>query len=348
MLRTVTAAELPAFRKALKARFEADGHKVEHRTLTTPGGPLPNAKMLWRPDPGLWAHFATAAADDPRHLCWYGTDLATQSVQAPAVEINLDRNPDHKAVAGRALKDDRTGEFFLGHKGGLGGGRGGQMSISGFAQRIRGFVREPIVLGKDREEEVFVIGGLDRYDFIDRLHRYVGECVRLRALAKDGGGAGPVSGTPEDTAAEGDGFSPEHDLDGTGAGRPATPHEIRRVHGRVVNALQKRLGKRAVNATRRQMRPDLYIRSRTGGMEVLFEVKGASTTQDWFTAIGQLVVYGASEPTTPKRVLVCPYELQNPAFRAALDMLAITLVTYREQPNRDVEFFGLDPFCPKA
>ncbi|WP_146208029.1 hypothetical protein [Azospirillum sp. TSH64] len=263
----------------------------------------------------------------------------------PSIEINLPLDPGYRQVAGRTLVDD-DGQLFLGHKGGLGGGRGGQMSIREFAELIKGFVREPILLPDDREERVFVIGDLDADDFQCRLLDYVRECERLRAFAKSRAADDPDEtsvddGESQQEAGKDSGFTPELDIDGTGSGGPTDRRSIRRLHGKVVNALQRELGSEAVNCMKFDMRPDLYLRGPGNKMEVLFEVKASSNTQSWFTALGQLVVYGAMQSPPPRRVLVCPAPLKNSNFRKALEHLNITLVTF-EVKRSSVVFHGLD------
>lgn len=341
MLQTIPAAGLTAFRAALMGVFATPGSERHVRTLTTPGGVIRRAELLWHPDPGLWAYFHPTEAGANRWLCWYGLTLGAENRPlAPSIEINLAFQPDNKQAAGRALTGGAAAGFFLGHKGGLGGGRGGQMAGADFDRHIRGFVREPIQLGAAREESVFVIGNLEAPDFLRRLHSYVSECERLRSLARrlNAGEAAPPPPAPPFSG----GFSPEFDVNGTGGGGPATAYEIDRVHARVVNALQKLLGGKAVNATRSEMRPDLYIVGPDGQMQTLFEVKGCSSYQSWFTAIGQLLVYGAGEAKAPSRVLVCPSEIQSPNFKATLAALGIKVVTFNEQPGEPVRFTGLD------
>jgi hypothetical protein len=195
-------------------------------------------------------------------------------------------------------------------------------------------------LDKQREEWVFVLGSPGARDFLERLWSFVLECERLRVLARSGRTAGqPARGGGGKRPA---GFTPEHDIDGTGSGRPADPITIRRLHGRIVNALQKKLGSKAINETRFDMRPDLYIRSRDGLIETLFEVKASSDTQSWFTALGQLVVYAAPQKPPPKRVLVCPAPRNDPSFTEALTLLGVEVVTFKLEDNGTISFAGLE------
>lgn len=335
-MRTITAGKLRAFRTELRSVFDAPSTQRLRRTLTTPGGAIPNAEILWRPDIGLWAYFRRQPYDDRRWLCWYGLDPGEEGRSLrPAIEINLHFDPAAKQVSGRALTDPLTGDFWLGHRGGLGGGRGGQMKIDDFARQIRGFARDVIQLGEDREEEVFVIGRLAAPDFLEQLHADVSECERLRELARAGKSANsPVGGVDGD-------FRPECDQDGFQQRSAAEVRMIRRRHGRIVNALKVELGARAINRSFARMRPDLYFAGPSETMTTLFEVKASSDTQSWFTALGQLVVYGAGQPKPPRRVLVCPTPLRDPAFGMALKALGVRLVTFKEDKKGGFAFEGL-------
>jgi hypothetical protein len=96
------------------------------------------------------------------------------------VEINF--GPGRR---GRALLDGE-GRLYLGHRGGLGGGRGGQITIAEFVRRIRGFQQQAISRPDGSEERVFVIGAIQDGNFLSSLRSYVHECARLREEARQG------------------------------------------------------------------------------------------------------------------------------------------------------------------
>ncbi len=317
---------------------ESDTH-IRH--LTTPGGPIKHARIYWvdlGSGSGVWAYFRKYKS---RWLCWFGTSLGQTEAESlvPAVEINLPVN-DQLNAAGRMLLDE-DGRLYLGHRGGLGGGRGGQISVKDFSRAIRGFVREEFeVLGRKRPEKAFVIAAVESNDLIPRLYAYVSECVRLRENKRSGTG-GLLSGDEKDRVSES--FSEEYDEDGTGAG--TEERDVTRLHARVVNTLAK-LVPMAANSTWDEMRPDLYV-IREGVMETLFEVKAASDTQSWFTAIGQLLVYSGSSDPPPRKIFVCPADRKHPAFRKALERLDIRLVTFKVGARGRIHFSGLERALPR-
>ncbi|GEM_PF-1822294 len=331
MLQTISAGKLPAFRRALSTVIEGQASERLKRTLTTPGGGIRDAQILWRPDLGLWAYFSSDPYQNKRWLCWFGLadGPSPPPVLHPAVEINLHVDPKSRTVRGRALEDRTTGGFFLGHRGGLGGGRGGELSIDDFRRAIRGISPEGVSVGDGlAEEEVFIVEDLSSRQAPWRLRGYVVECARLRTLAREGGLDAPPA---EEGADPSVGFRPEYDEDGFRIRSARENLEIRRVHGRVVNALYSALPKGAYSSVRSRLKPDLYYLDRNRDMSVLFEVKAASDSQSWFTALGQLVVYGAGQTKPPVRVLVCPDRPASPLFRNAMTLLGVRLFTFEER-----------------
>ncbi len=348
MLNVIKKRQLKAFRSTLRGLFEGAGWRDEVRNLSTPGGPLPESEIRWNRRAALWAYFHPKPfGGRGRWGCWFGSDVGEPSDKlGPSIEINIALDPQDRVVAGRALVDE-DGRFYLAHKGILGGGRGGQMSMAEFGARIRGFVREPVLHEDGREELVFVIGALDDENFLSRLKAFVRECERLRELARDRAGEELDEDDPRMPGA----FSEENGDIGTGTGRSSDPVTINRLHGRVVNALHALLKRHRIittNATALSMRPDLYLPRKGGGMDILFEVKASSDTQSWFTAIGQLLVYGSGVQPAPMRVIVVPTARQDPAFTKTLGQLSIAVVTFTQDEDEGIAFDGLAPIINAA
>lgn len=97
------------------------------------------------------------------------------------VEINLALKGSQRR--GRAVIDD-AGQLYLGHRGGLGGGRGGQVTIDKFVQQIRGFSPKPVTHLNGSDQQLFVLGPVNHANFIRDLAHYTRECHRLREEAK--------------------------------------------------------------------------------------------------------------------------------------------------------------------
>ncbi len=337
--------EAKRMRDTLLTLFRSSTKAPIRRRLTSPGGVVDDAPIYWvdlEHERGIWAHFwSPPKADDNRWGCSFGVNLGRTEGEAlvPAVEINLPKAFDLRP-AGRVLIDENK-RLYLGHRGGLGGGRSGNMPVEEFTQRIRGYVREEFAV-PDRHgmKLAFLIAAADDPDLIHRLYRYVSECTRLRLVnrAEANEPMGVDKKLMKPKRIQEDVFSPEIETDGVGAG--SGERNVTRLHGSVLNALQ-RLVPGAVNNLRADMRPDLYL-LRCDRMSTLFEVKASSDTQSWFTAIGQLLVYSNGQEPPPRLVFVCPAERRHPAFRSALERLGIYLVTFAIEKRGHISFSGLD------
>lgn len=335
MLRVADQQEIETARRRLTDLLNCDGERIT-RNLTTPHGRNPDAGLVWRPQDRLWAYFVDEPFAGTRYEFWYGTNPGEgRDALVPSIEINIPVEHSNKNVTGRVLVDGMK-HFYLAHKGRLGGGRSGQVPMPSFEALIRGYEKEPIAWPDGREERVFVIGALEAPDFIARLQGFVAEAERLRGLARAGRLAKALKNAPPH-------FRPGSH--GKTKGKRSSQYEIDRQHNRIVIALKEALQGReisAYNTRHAEMWPDLYTRAYDGTMELLFEVKTGTDTQSWYTAIGQLIVYGAAQSEPPRRVLVCPSPRQDPNFKAALETLDIALVFYREHDGRKVSFEGLD------
>jgi hypothetical protein len=348
MLRIVSRNEVKKVRDLLLAEFENSAYEIKHRRISSPEG-VHSADLHWLPDLGLWAHFSPRPYGDlGQWNCAFGTKIGSDNdILYASIEINLAVDPLDRVIAGRAIKDDAEG-YYLGHKGLLGGGRGGQMSMETFRQCIKGYVPEAVQYSNGREEYVFVIGQFGEDDFLYKLKAFVEETERLRVYARDAARSDQASykKNQDKSGSSSGSFKPENAQDGTGNGRAHSHYDIKRLHGRVVNALQKKLGGKTINSTYNDMRPDLYLKDASGSMKILFEVKASSDTQSWFTALGQLLVYGASQTKPPHRVLVCPALRTDPNFQIALKKLDVSVITFRAEDNQ-IAFEGIEELKKK-
>ncbi|NYZ16120.1 hypothetical protein HL658_26570 [Azospirillum sp. RWY-5-1] len=345
MLQLVEHNQVGYVRDALRAIFERKGKKLGERRLTTPGGAFDADLVCWPKNggsgEGLWAYFLEKAWSGNRLPCGFGSFEGEDfSNLTPSVEMNFSFDPENRRVSTRALRDD-AGNFYIGHRGGLGGGRA-SVSSDDFSELIRGFVREKIIRSDQKEEHVFIIGAITSQSFLPRLFSYVKECERIRTLAKNGK-------IPEDRffnirklSGADNVFNRQNGSNGIGVS--SGTYDINRLHGRVVNALADALGAAPKNSMHDEMRPDLYIMDKYNKMKVLFEVKVSSDTQSWFTALGQLVVYGAGQTPRPKRILVCPANREDPNFKRAIEELSVSVVTFTIDDDDCIIFDNIDVF----
>jgi len=306
------------------------------RFLTTPYGVIPDANLHWRPADGLWAYLDSSPNDSGVWGCWYGTNPGNEdALLVPSIEINIPTVFEDKSLSGRVLMDSEQ-NLYLGHKGLLGGGRGGQVKMAVFEALIRGFEKEYVAWPNGQNEKVYVIGRIDADDFVVRLNAFVAETERLRSLAR----AGTLDSAVKST----------HPIykkrtSGKTRGRRSSEYEIELYEARVVEALRIELAERgltAKNSRHQGVDPDLYTLNAENSFRILFEVKSRSNTQSWYTAIGQLVYYSAAQLVPPRRVLVCPARLQHPNFKAAFLTLGISLVIFRDEGDDRFTFDGLE------
>jgi len=343
MLRFAKPSEISKARDRLIRRFNQNsGREKLTRKFSTRGGAEPDREVYWLPQPGRWAlFFPEYFKGTKRWGLWFGSQIKSErETHYPSLEINLDLDQSDISIAGRILVDHQN-RFYLAHKGGLGGGHGSQMAIEDFAGYIKGHARQPVTLPDGREQLVYIIGGVDDANLLIKLRRYVLECERLRLIARR-----MNTNSHKKTKARSfkpDSFNPENSADGLGVGGRLEPRVIKRIHGRVVNALAGRLRVGANNKDPYGTKPDLFLRNKQGHMRLLFEVKISSDSQSMFTAIGQLLVYGANQPKPPKRVLVCPVRPDHPQICKILDEQNIHVVTY-DFLKQGVTFKDLDPF----
>lgn len=168
--------------KEIQALFlNAHGQQTMQRQIGNPSGSS-GYTVTWLSHQQLWAAFPS---QPDTWFCWFGCSLpeSERTAMVMDVEINMLVDPTSRQRRGRALVDDKD-HLYLGHRGGLGGGRGGQMRIPEFTRLIRGFHPQAIARADGIEESVFVIGTPQDPDFLKSLRSYVRECARLRQEAR--------------------------------------------------------------------------------------------------------------------------------------------------------------------
>lgn len=130
---------------------------------------------------------------------------------------------------------------------------------------------------------------------------------------------------------------------GKTSGSRRADYEIDRWHELVVDALHRELKRRGLptfTSEHNDMKPDLYSVTKDRQLRHLFEAKTAQNTSTLYTAIGQLVVYGAAQARPPKRFLVeNPVEDLN--FVKALKDQHITIINFRRDSRERITFRDL-------
>lgn len=163
-----------------------EGSELVRRTVTFPGthGPIKDAEVVWRKREEFWVYFQELPT---RYWCAFGTcsGLPSETLNI-SVEINPPREGVNRFVYGQIVRDE-AGEYYLAHKGGLGGGRGGTVRIDEFWRLFR----EPVLQTVTWEEKglqtrMHIVGRIGSPELYQGLHHFVHEAERIRHLARSG------------------------------------------------------------------------------------------------------------------------------------------------------------------
>lgn len=165
----------------------ADGAQQVVRTVGYPNGSVREAVLIWRPGDHLWAYIRDDYTPN-RYWCAYGTDVGEpgQSLNI-SVEINPPFEGVNRQVRGQVVRDEDDGSEYLAHRGGLGGGRGGDVKIADFWRWFDKPRLETVAwLEGGNTATLHLMGPIGSQQFIGQLHHFVSEAERLRQLAKNG------------------------------------------------------------------------------------------------------------------------------------------------------------------
>jgi hypothetical protein len=319
--------------RLLRERLSS-GATVEMRTLAWPGpgDPIEDAPLWCQPNGRLWAYLAKDPIDKRCH-CWFGASLTPGRVQTPTIEINFDEKQEQRYLTGRLLADE-SGNFYLAHKGELKGGRRSVVTAGRFENSIKGFSKHDVTWSDGRLERLFVIGAIDNPSFVSRLSSFVNEARRLKQLAIDGQLPRAVNPNASFTAGS----------SGKSKGHRSSEYEVDRWHHLIVKSLHDELnhgGLKTFSSKHQDMMPDLYSLSDDKKLHHLFEIKTSQETSSLYTAIGQLIVYGADQATTPKRVLVVENPIDDQNFKRALAKQRILVLNFERVGKSAFKFPNL-------
>lgn len=272
--------------------------------------------VYWHPREEMWTALDTEYAGT-RYWCPYGTANPNETDNLPITcEINPPYSGYDRRCAGVFARDE-NGHICLAHSGKIGGGRKG-IGKSALMSFLRGANILPVGWPDGVESDVIVISPLSDKRLVARIASFVHEVERFKTAV--------ASGKPPIpryyTAAS---FQPEF------SGRRA-PYSGKALvesscyHGDVVNALAEELEGRGYKLGNDRKR-DLFVASRSGNMQILFEVKTNLTASSIYGAVGQLMIHGATQKQPPRRVLVVP-GTPNVKTRAALKRAGLEVLTY--------------------
>jgi len=240
-------------------------------------------------------------------------------------EINFPFEGINRRVAGVFAQED-NGKILVLHRGRIGGGKPG-IGKNYFKDNFRGdFV---IAIDSDRETEFCLVGELNSNHFPKQVANFIKEIYRVKNINK-----GEKTTDFEDLNK----FSFTDEQSGQTETERTGATKIERTHGIIVNALAKELETRKCKIGNDRNR-DLFIHQ-NNKITTLFEIKTSSSTQNLYSAVGQLIIYSIPIKNDVKLVIVIPEKL-NKIVTKRLWQLGIRILYY-EWTNGNPEFIELN------
>lgn len=240
-------------------------------------------------------------------------------------EINFPLEGIKRAIAG-AFGIGENGKILVLHRGKIGGGKKG-VGKSLFVDNFRGeFV---YAIDNDRESRFCLVGELSSEYFPHQVASFIHEIRRVKNLL--------VAGTaPNFENLLNFIYTAEHS--GVSVSERNEPVVINRTHGIVANALADELSGRGYQISNDQNR-DLYIHN-DNQITTLFEIKTSSSTQNLYSALGQLLLYSIPIRNPVQLIAVLPDRLATSVENRFTELGIIIL--YYKMENGVPRFNDLD------
>jgi hypothetical protein len=226
-------------------------------------------------------------------------------------QVNIPTKKINRSIAGTFAQTEDQ-EILLLHRGNIGGGKE-NVGKQSFLENYRGDVEE--VEEQGAGTRFCVVGVVDSPFFPEQLKNFIAEIGRVKAL---------LSGTPGFNI---DQFRFNDEKGGKyKLGELKRDRTANRTHFLVVNHLADVLRKQGLLVGNDPNR-DIYIHDNQR-IKALFEIKSSLTTQNLYTAVGQLLVYSIPIRNKVKLVLVLPDKLEAEVAKK-LKSLGIELLYFK-------------------
>lgn len=258
-----------------------------------------------------------------RNRFWNGFGVGRPST-GRNVSITVEINPPFKGInrrIGAVFARNEKGEVLVLHRGKIGGGRFG-IGKTLFFENYRGDFE--VANDGGVKTKFCVIGSLNSINFPDQISNFITEVARIKSLDK----------TKQSKFYKVKNFQFTAEISGKGTGKYRNKTIINRTHGIVVNALARKLEENGFNVANDSQR-DLFI-YKNNKIIKLFEFKTSSTTQDLFTAVGQLIIYSIPIKNPVQLFLVIPDKLKKEVEDRLYEM-KINIIYYKWS-NNDIVF----------
>ena len=316
-------SEIAKCQKIIEDLLKESLKKHEELTIGYQGGNLQNEVYY---NESLW--YSTLILKDdatiPRYWNAFGIGKREDGNQIIVVEINPALEGVTKQVAGLFAIDETTGDYFLLHRGKIGGGRKG-IGKEAFKNWYRGKWVDVFDENKNKEEAI-LISSINSSAFTTKVISFVDEVAKFKQEVSNG------KNSRADNNIEGYvTFDPE--FHGVKKGKRKSKFEYESNHGLVVNELDKYVQETLSRnqATFNSSLIDLGIRQNNKVIKI-FEVKTSNERQAIYTGIGQLMFHSSGSDEIEK-VIVLPNDNFPSEFLDIFDDLKIRIIKYSISKN---------------
>lgn len=296
--------------------------KLQNQGLRNIGFPSGNLdEVIFANSTGeLWAAFGVINdAAVPRRWNSFGVFDTTRQSQEITVEINIPTTSNSARVAGFFARDPTSGDIYLMHDGGIGGGRLG-VGKRAFLAWSRTSLEE-VACKQDKVRSGIVVGNLSSDDLVARIWRFVLLIKGFKDAIRTGELDDP---SLRKAIAEWEIFNSESSGRRQGTRRSAIDYLS--YHGDVVELLyrERQLSRVDDEQILNNQLIDLFVR-KGKIMTEIYEVKTSLARQSIYTAIGQLLSHSVDAAPSVKRTLVVPEGALPSDLERCLDFLSIEL-----------------------
>lgn len=323
-LRLVTKKEeIASCQKRFRKRLMRLLTKKKICTIGFQGGNVQNEVYYNNDEKLIWYTNTLLTKKDgvstERYWNAFGTEIKASCLSI-VVEINISLSGNNKRVSGLFAKDELTNEYFLLHRGIIGGGKPG-VGKKAFQNWYRGkWVK--VVDERGKVEEAILISPISSNKLIRYLTEFIYEVKKFKDEVSKHINSRHIEGIEECIS-----FKPE--FYGLITGKRKSYFEYESNHGMIVNALEQWISKKLPPnyKTFNNKLIDLAVFNNKQTVRI-YEVKTTSDTQAIYTGIGQLMFHSGGNNYIEK-ILVLPESKYTEPFLNILKRLNIQLVRYK-------------------
>lgn len=326
MLKLITEKnEISKCQKKFESALKNDLPNKERLTIGHQGGNFDN-EVYYNDD--IWYSTILLDGDDVsivRYWNGFGLGKREDGNQIIVVEINPPFSGATKRVAGLFAKDERTGDYFVLHRGKIGGGREG-IGKEAFESWYRGKWVE-VYDELENQEEAILISSLNSKKLSVKIRDFVKEIAKFKQEVTIGKNSRAAKNINKRLS-----FDPE--FHGSKKGKRKSKFEYESHHGLVVNSLDEQVENNS--STFNTSLIDLAVQEKDKVVKI-YEVKTSSDRQSIYTGIGQLMFHSSGNDKI-KKVLVLPEKNYREEVTGILAKLNIKILTYTILNGEKVKF----------